>query len=226
MTCSRWVAIGHRDPSEGSNARSCFRAPKCCECFPICGARSEAAQSCSKTARCTTPRAWCSPSSKARSRPAPIVCNYAEAMRFLWAGDSVRGVRVRDGSLAIEFDVRARLDAQRRRPLGRLPPAGRPQHSVPVSACPSRATPTSSSTARPPRLRHRRPGPEPRQGRAARPATRHLFAAPWRDKTLLGVWHELFPDAPDTAQVEPDEIEDWMAEINTVYPTLRCRPMK
>ena len=55
-------------------------------------------------------------------------------------------------------------------------------------------------------------------------ATRHLFAAPWRDKTLIGVWHSLFPEFPDAAYVQPDEIEEWMAELNTVYPTLQLSP--
>jgi glycerol-3-phosphate dehydrogenase len=41
---------------------------------------------------------------------------------------------------------------------------------------------------------------------------------------LLGVWHKLFPDLPDEAQVSPTEIEEWMAEINTVYPTLQLSP--
>ena len=33
-------------------------------------------------------------------------------------------------------------------------------------------------------------------------ATRHLFAVPWRDKTLIGVWHCLFPEFPDAAHVQ------------------------
>src|SRR5690606_19837699 len=41
---------------------------------------------------------------------------------------------------------------------------------------------------------------------------------------LIGVWHTLFPEFPDQACVQPEEIETWMAEINTVYPTLRLQP--
>ena len=55
-------------------------------------------------------------------------------------------------------------------------------------------------------------------------ATRHLFAVPWRDKTLIGVWHTLFPEFPDGAHVRPEEIETWIAELNTVYPALQLSP--
>jgi glycerol-3-phosphate dehydrogenase len=55
-------------------------------------------------------------------------------------------------------------------------------------------------------------------------ATRHLFAVPWRDKTLVGVWHTLFPEFPDGAHVRPDELETWIAELNSVYPMLQLSP--
>jgi glycerol-3-phosphate dehydrogenase len=55
-------------------------------------------------------------------------------------------------------------------------------------------------------------------------ATRHLFAVPWRDKTLVGVWHTLFPEFPDGAHVRPDEIETWIAELNSAYPALQLSP--
>ena len=52
-------------------------------------------------------------------------------------------------------------------------------------------------------------------------AARHLFAVPWRDCTLIGVWHRLFAERPDSARVEESEIEEWMAEMNASYPALR-----
>ena len=55
-------------------------------------------------------------------------------------------------------------------------------------------------------------------------STRHLFAVPWRDKTLVGVWHTLFPEFPDGAHVQLEEIDTWMAELNSVYPTLQLSP--
>ena len=96
-------------------------------------------------------------------------CNYVEAQRFVWDGDAVRGVRVRDHLSGDTFDVRARLTLNAAGPwadylqhdperFGALRPrpvlAGRLLHRGP-----------------PPdqRIRRRRAGPQSRQGRSARP---------------------------------------------------------
>ncbi len=52
-------------------------------------------------------------------------------------------------------------------------------------------------------------------------AARHLFSVPWRDCTLIGVWHRLFAERPETAVVEEPELEAWIAEMNASYPALR-----
>lgn len=152
------------------------------------------------------------------------VCNYIEATEFLWSGNSVRGVRARDALTGDAFDIRARLtlnaagpwadylqrDAQRFGIARRLPFSrdayfiiDRPPSSTYGIAIQGLSRDKDALLGR---------------------QTRHLFAAPWRDKTLLGVWHKLFPDRPDEARVLPTEIEEWMAEINTVYPTLQLSP--
>lgn len=152
------------------------------------------------------------------------VCNYVEATEFLWSGNTVRGVRARDASTGEDFDIRARLtlnaagpwadylqrDPQRFGMAKRLPFSrdayfivNRPPTSVYGIAIQGLSRDKDALLGR---------------------QTRHLFAAPWRDKTLLGVWHKLFPERPDEACVLPTEVEEWMAEINTVYPTLRLSP--
>lgn len=152
------------------------------------------------------------------------VCNYAEALRFLWSGNKVRGARVRDQLTGDEFDVRARLtlnaagpwadylqnDAEHFGNAKRLP-FSRDAYFIVDRA------PTSSHGIAIQGLSRDK---DALLGRQAR----HLFAAPWRDKTLIGVWHKLFPEFPDHACVQPEEIEQWMAEINSVYPTLQLRP--
>jgi glycerol-3-phosphate dehydrogenase len=35
------------------------------------------------------------------------------------------------------------------------------------------------------------------------------------------VWHRHFPETPDKAQVESDELVSWITELNTVYPALQ-----
>jgi len=46
---------------------------------------------------------------------------------------------------------------------------------------------------------------------------------PWRDCTLIGVWHRLFAERPETARVEEAEISEWIAEMNGSYPALRLK---
>src|SRR5690606_27213838 len=53
--------------------------------------------------------------------------------------------------------------------------------------------------------------------------SRHLFAAPWQGKTLIGVWHRLFADVPDEAHIAEDELDAWISELNSVYPQLALR---
>jgi glycerol-3-phosphate dehydrogenase len=151
-------------------------------------------------------------------------CNYIEATKFLWRGSSVCGVRARDRLTGEEFDVRARLTLNAAGPWAdylqndpehfgawRRPPFSRDAYFIVDRA------PTSEYGVAVQGLSRDK---DAVLGRA----TRHLFAVPWRDKTLIGVWHTLFPEFPDAAHVRPDEIETWMAELNSVYPTLRLSP--
>lgn len=152
------------------------------------------------------------------------VCNYAEATQFLWSGNKVRGARVRDQLTGDEFEVRARLTLNAAGPwadyLQRDPEHFGAARRLPFSRdayfIVDRAPSSSYGIA----IQGLSRDKDALLGRQ----TRHLFAAPWRDKTLIGVWHTLFPEFPDQACVRPDEIEEWMAEINTVYPTLKLEP--
>lgn len=152
------------------------------------------------------------------------VCNYIEAIRFLWSGNAVTGARVRDQLTGDEFDVRARLTLNAAGPW-----ADYLQNDAEHFGSPRRLpfsrdayfivdrVPTSSHGIAIQGLSRDKDALLGRQ-------TRHLFAAPWRDKTLIGVWHKLFPEFPDRACVQLEEIEEWMAEVNSVYPTLQLRP--
>ena len=152
------------------------------------------------------------------------VCNYADALQFLWSGNAVRGVRVRDELSGDEFDVRARLTLNAAGPwadyLQRDPQRFGTAKRLPFSRdayfIVNRAPTSEYGLA----LQGLSRDKDALLGRQ----TRHLFAAPWRDKTLLGVWHRLFADTPDKASVAPTEVEEWITEINTVYPTLDLLP--
>lgn len=151
-------------------------------------------------------------------------CNYVEATKFLWRDCAVCGVRARDRLSGEEFDVRARLtlnaagpwadylqnDSQRFGAWRRLP-FSRDAYFIVDRA------PTSEYGVAVQGLSRDK---DAVLGRA----TRHLFAVPWRDKTLIGVWHTLFPEFPDGARVRPEEIETWIGELNSVYPALQLSP--
>mgnify|MGYP001080592121 CR=1 FL=1 len=49
---------------------------------------------------------------------------------------------------------------------------------------------------------------------------RHLFVAPWRDTSLVGVWHKVHRDDPRDVRVDPSELAAFIAEINGTYPGL------
>lgn len=47
---------------------------------------------------------------------------------------------------------------------------------------------------------------------------RHLFLVPWRDYTLVGVWHKIFEKPPEAITAPADEIQIFVDEINLAYP--------
>lgn len=49
---------------------------------------------------------------------------------------------------------------------------------------------------------------------------RHLFLLPWRDYTLVGVWHGVWDGSPDRVTVEPEELAGYVDEANRAYPGL------
>jgi glycerol-3-phosphate dehydrogenase len=49
---------------------------------------------------------------------------------------------------------------------------------------------------------------------------RHLFIAPWRDCTLVGVWHGVFDGEPEEVTVTREEMKKFLNEANEAYPDL------
>lgn len=52
---------------------------------------------------------------------------------------------------------------------------------------------------------------------------RHLLIVPWRGATLVGVWHRVQPQNLDHFDLTDGELESFLAEINTAYPSLALR---
>jgi glycerol-3-phosphate dehydrogenase len=52
---------------------------------------------------------------------------------------------------------------------------------------------------------------------------RHVFLVPWRDYTLVGVWHRVHTGRPDELEVREEEIRTWLDDVNGAYPALDLR---
>ena len=49
---------------------------------------------------------------------------------------------------------------------------------------------------------------------------RHLFLVPWRDYTLVGVWHVVHEGRPETFTVTAQDLQGFLDEINLSYPAM------
>jgi glycerol-3-phosphate dehydrogenase len=146
-------------------------------------------------------------------------CNYVEATGFLWDGNRVRGVRARDRLDGSVIDIRARLVLNAAGPgaeylLGDARFGAWRRGAFSRDACfVVRRKPRSPFALA---IQGRSRDRNSLVGRE----TRHMFIVPWRDFTLVGVWHRLFADHPDATAVEDGELEGWIREINDCYPAM------
>jgi glycerol-3-phosphate dehydrogenase len=46
---------------------------------------------------------------------------------------------------------------------------------------------------------------------------RHIFVAPWRGKTLIGVWHVVFDKPPEALSITEEELKGFIDEVNAAY---------
>ncbi|MGB3622574.1 MAG: glycerol-3-phosphate dehydrogenase/oxidase [Ketobacter sp.] len=52
---------------------------------------------------------------------------------------------------------------------------------------------------------------------------RHLFVVPWRDYSLVGVWHVVKKDKPEDVYITRQEIETFIEEVNAGYKGLNIQ---
>jgi glycerol-3-phosphate dehydrogenase len=150
-----------------------------------------------------------------------VAANYVEASRFLWDGKRVRGVRAYDRLGGNDFDIRARLVLNAAGPWAEYLLRDTDKFGPHIRGAFSRDA--CFVVNRKPRSPYALAVPGKSRDRDAiiSRAARHLFTVPWRDYTMIGVWHKLFDQRPDCAIVEEPEILAWMSEINQSYPALR-----
>ncbi|MFW9930258.1 MAG: FAD-dependent oxidoreductase [Candidatus Thorarchaeota archaeon] len=47
---------------------------------------------------------------------------------------------------------------------------------------------------------------------------RHIFISPWRDYTLVGVWHKIYKHSPDMVVADESELQAYINDVNSAYP--------
>lgn len=148
-----------------------------------------------------------------------LAVSYAAAERLVRSGDTVVGVTVRDQLTGDSVDVRARVVLNAAGPWARELVAGSLGVALPGSysrdACflIRRRFAHGYALA----LQGRTRDPDALIGRAAR----HLFLVPWRQYTLCGVWHRVWPRRADDVAVGAAELEQFIGELNGAMPSLR-----
>ena len=150
--------------------------------------------------------------------------NYLEVTRLLRSGSRVCGVAARDTLSDRELEVRGRMVVNA---TGGWAPGLLERSEAAAGLTPR---PTFSRDAY--FLVRRRISDGPGiafPGQTSDPdaifsrSARHLFLMPWRDCTLVGVWHVVWEDEPDRAHVSERDLEAWLAELNASLPGLDLR---
>ena len=159
----------------------------------------------------------------AASKLGANVANYVEAERLLVRDRRVHGVAARDVLTGDRFEIRAHvvLNAAGSWSDGLL-------NAVGASAA-SRATAWSRNACL---VINRRPmgswalacsSANASNGSLSARATRRFFVAPWRDKTLVGVWQSAAQRDPEVARVTRAELRSYIDEINARQPGFNLR---
>lgn len=152
-----------------------------------------------------------------------VAANYVEADQLLRRGEQVIGVQARDRLSGERFSILAKTV---------LNAAGPWAESLLSKGPAIEVRPGTYSRDACFVVRRRLSGPYGLavQGRTRDPdavvgrAARHLFLVPWREYTLVGVWHKVYAGDPDTVGVTEDELESFIEEINWAYPALNLSP--
>jgi glycerol-3-phosphate dehydrogenase len=147
--------------------------------------------------------------------------NYVEAIDFLRTGGRIAGVRARDTLTGNELEVRGKITVNAAGPwagpllrarLGlRLHPQPTFSHDAfflvrgrltgdYALGLPSQSKDRDAILSR---------------------GQRHLFLVPWRNYTLVGVWHKVHRGSPDRVELTAEEIQRFIEEINGIYAAAR-----
>lgn len=146
--------------------------------------------------------------------------NYLEVTGFLRNGDQVKGVRACDRLTGDELEIRGKVVLNATGPwakwllelggdlrLGHDPAFSRDAYFiVKRRLVGDHALAVLGQTKDPDALLSR--------------GHRHLFLVPWRDYTLVGVWHVVHKGRPEDFTVTEEDLQGFLDEINASYPSL------
>ena len=145
--------------------------------------------------------------------------NYVEAAKLLTEGTRVTGVQAIDNLTGDRFDIRARLVINAAGPWaeGLLTPGYGQPGTYSRDACfmvnRRFATPMALAVQ----------GQVKDSDALLARNSRHLFLVPWRNSTLVGVWHSIVPRDPDAVGLPREELKTFIDEFNTCYPNLQLK---
>ncbi|HVY81504.1 MAG TPA: FAD-dependent oxidoreductase [Steroidobacteraceae bacterium] len=151
------------------------------------------------------------------------VANYVAAEHLLIRDKRVYGVAARDVLTGDRFDIRAKVVINAAGPWAEGLLRG-------VSAAAERTPGTYSRDAcfvidRRPTSPYALavPGASHDADAILARSARHLFMVPWRERTLVGVWHSVVPRDPDATGLTREELRAYIAEINACHPGFNLR---
>jgi len=160
---------------------------------------------------------------KSASDQGAVVANYTEAQEFLRSGNCITGVRALDRESGKTMEIRAKVTLNASGPW-----AERLLDKSSISGLSDKITYSRDTCFVVPR-KLRSKYAIAIQGQTydpdallSRPA-RHLFLVPWRNYTLVGVWHVIYTKDPDHITVEKNEIQSFIDEMNWAYPSLNLK---
>lgn len=154
---------------------------------------------------------------KSAVRAGADTVNYVEATGFLREGNRVTGVEALDLTTGNPLEIRGRVVLNAAGPWAEslLERAARMRVDPPLafsrdaSLVVNRRLTDGYALA----LKTRTRDPDAVLSRGAR----HLFLVPWRDCTLVGVWHVVHNGHPESFSVTEEEIRAFLDEVNKAY---------
>jgi glycerol-3-phosphate dehydrogenase len=149
-----------------------------------------------------------------------VVANYVEAEELVHTGSKLTSVKARDRLTGDAFDIQARLvinasGAWIDKLLRSLDKTSAWQNFIPSVAINLIIEQHWSGFAA--GLRSR---PEQLTGKSAHPSQMFFFS-PWRQYSLIGTWHVLWPHSPDEFTLSEAVLHDFVEQVNTAHPGLK-----